>query len=215
MVAGTPSINTSRTDPYGKFACETSNGINLPSASMVCVALAMVFSAFGPHTPMVHSAWLMSVNVTEPSVGMYFLNQYLSRPPSNAPVITRKCSWPRRMMVRSPRNPPPGVSNGVYTERPTATSTLFTQTYCKKSTTPGPSKSNSLNAVRSTMPTDSRICMCSALVIGDHQRASHSCSRGAHTSGNLSTSFAFDANHCGRSQPRASKNVAPSASSRG
>ena len=35
------------------------------------------------------------------------------------------------------------------------------------------------------MPTLSRICRCSALVIGDHQRASHSCWRGLHGLGEL------------------------------
>jgi hypothetical protein len=75
--------------------------------------LAIVASASGPHTPIVHVADVLSVNLTEPSVGMCRVNQYLSRPPSNAPVITRKRSSPRRMMVRSPRNPPCGVRRGV------------------------------------------------------------------------------------------------------
>ena len=48
----------------------TTRCASLPSASMFCVALAIVFSAFGPHTPMVHSELDMSVKVTEPSVGM-------------------------------------------------------------------------------------------------------------------------------------------------
>ena len=69
--------------------------------------------AFGPHTPIVHSDADMSVNVTEPSAGRYLRNQYWSRPPSNAPVTTRKCSSPRRWIVRSPRKPPSGVSSGV------------------------------------------------------------------------------------------------------
>ena len=72
-----------------------------------------VVSASGPHTPSVHHAEVMSVNVTEPSSGRWRRNQYRSRPPSNAPVTTRKCSGPRRMIVRSARNPPRGVNSGV------------------------------------------------------------------------------------------------------
>ena len=117
-------------------------------------------------------------------------------------------------MVRSPRKPPCGVSSGVYTLRPTATSTLLTQTQLRKSQAPGPSKSNSLKAVRSTMPTLSRMARCSALVMGLHQRASHSCWRGWQASGYFSIRPALLSYHCGRSQPRASKNTAPNASSR-
>jgi hypothetical protein len=69
---------------------------------------AIVACAFGPHTPIVHMPDVLSVNVTEPSVGMLRVNQYLSRPPSNAPVMTRKCSSPRRMIVRSERKPAVG-----------------------------------------------------------------------------------------------------------
>ncbi len=64
------------------------------------------------------------------------------------------------------------------------------------------------------MPTLSRIARCSALVIGDHHRASHSWARGTFACGYFSKSAALEAYHCGRSQPRASKNTAPSASSR-
>ena len=55
---------------------------------------------------------------------------------------------------------------------------------------------------------------CSALMMGDHQRASHSCSRRPTRSPYSSSSGAFDSYHCGRSQPTASKKTAPSARSR-
>ena len=64
------------------------------------------------------------------------------------------------------------------------------------------------------MPARSRIARCSALMIGDHQRASHSASRGLIRSAYSSSSGAFDSYHCGRSQPAASKNTAPSSFSR-
>jgi hypothetical protein len=175
-------------------------------------------AALGPHTPSVQMPCERSVKVTEPSPCVNsprcLVNQWWSRPPSNAPVITRKWSVARRWIVRSPRKPPCGVSSGVYTLRPTGTSTLLTHIRSRNAHARGPSKSNWLNAVRSTMPTLSRICRCSALVIGLHHRASHSCSRGAHASGNFSARPALDSYHCGRSQPRASKNTAPRASSR-
>ncbi len=49
-------------------------------------------------------------------------------------------------------------------------------------------------------------------MIGDHQRASHSAGRLC--TPYSSTSFAFDSYQCGRSQPAASKNTAPSSFSR-
>ena len=51
-------------------------------------------------------------------------------------------------------------------------------------------------------------------MIGDHQRESHSASRRVTRSPYSSTSGAFDSYHCGRSQPAASKNTAPSSRSR-
>jgi len=59
------------------------------------------------------------------------------------------------------------------------------------------------------MPARSRMARCSALMIGDHQRASHSAWRPS--TPYSSTSPAFDSNHCGRSQPAASKKAASSA----
>ena len=67
---GTPSINTSRTAPYGKPACDTSYGFDWS-----VTILAIVFSAFGPHTPIVQMPCDRSVKVTEPSIGMYLRNQ--------------------------------------------------------------------------------------------------------------------------------------------
>ena len=52
-------------------------------------------------------------------------------------------------------------------------------------------------AVRSTMPTSSRIARCSAFWIGDHQRRSHSCSRSS--TPYFATSAAFDSYQWGRS----------------
>ena len=54
------------------------------------------------------------------------------------------------------------------------------------------------------MPARSRMARCSALMIGDHQRASHSASRLVTRSPYSSTSGAFDSYQCGRSQPAAS-----------
>ena len=67
-----------------------------------------------------------------------------------------------------------------------------------------------VNALRSTIPARSRIARCSALMMGDHQRASHSASRRLMRSPYSSTSGALEPYHCGRSQPAASKNTAPS-----
>ncbi len=47
-------------------------------------------------------------------------------------------------------------------------------------------------------------------MIGLHQRASHSCSRGMTASPYTSSRSALDSYQCGRSQPAASKNFAPS-----
>ena len=49
-------------------------------------------------------------------------------------------------------------------------------------------------------------------MIGDHQRESHSAGRPL--TPYSSTSLAFDSYQCGRSQPAASKNTAPSSFSR-
>ena len=55
----------------------------------------------------------------------------------------------------------------------------------------------------------SRIARCSALMIGDHQRASHSCSRGITASPYFSSRGALDSYHHGRSHPTVSKKTAP------
>ncbi len=61
------------------------------------------------------------------------------------------------------------------------------------------------------MPARSRMARCSALMIGDHQRASHSCSRGITASPYSPSSASLDAYQNGRSQPAVSKNTAPAA----
>ena len=70
--------------------------------------------------------------------------------------------------------------------------------------------SKAQNAVRSMTPAASRIRRCSALMIGLHQRASHSCSRGITASPYSSTRPALVSYQNGRSQPTVSKNTAPS-----
>ena len=70
------------------------------------------------------------------------------------------------------------------------------------------------NAERSTTPARSRIARCSALMIGDHQRESHSASRGMTASPNSSSNGRLASYQKGRSQPAASKNSAPSATCR-
>ncbi len=62
-----------------------------------------------------------------------------------------------------------------------------------------------VKAERSKMPARSRIARCSALMIGDHQRDSHSAGRCVIRSPNSSSSEAFDSYQNGRSQPAASK----------
>ena len=74
--------------------------------------------------------------------------------------------------------------------------------------------SKTQKAVRSNIATRSRMARCSALMIGDHQRESHSASRPFTWSANSSSSGSFDAYQCGRSQPAASKNTASSSRSR-
>ena len=83
-----------------------------------------------------------------------------------------------------------------------------------RASAPGPETSKIANAERSKIPARSRIARCSALMIGDHQRASHSASRRPTRSPYSSSSGAFDSYHCGRSQPAASKKTAPSSCSR-
>ena len=87
---------------------------------------------------------------------------------------------------------------------PMATSHCATQVCCTDARAPGPVMSKIENAVRSITPAFSRIARCSALMIGLHQRESHSCSRGITASPYFSTRSALDSYHQGRSQPTVS-----------
>ena len=75
---------------------------------------------------------------------------------------------------------------------------------------PGPVMSKMQNADRSITAAASRMRRCSALMIGLHQRASHSCSRGITASPYSSRRPALDSYQNGRSQPAVSKKTAPS-----
>ena len=77
-----------------------------------------------------------------------------------------------------------------------------------------PTTSKIANADRSTIPARSRIARCSALMIGDHQRLSHSCSRGITASPYSPSRASLDAYQNGRSQPTVSKNSARAARAR-
>ena len=115
--------------------------------------------------------------------------------PAAPPVTTRKCSSPSRMIVRSDLKPPCGLSTGVYTLRPTGTSICRSATPCTDASAPGPMMSKIVKAERSKMPARSRIARCSALMIGDHQRDSHSAVRRVTRSPNSSSSEALDSYH--------------------
>ena len=73
---------------------------------------------------------------------------------------------------------------------------------------PGPVTSKIANALRSIIAARSRMARCSALMIGDHQRDSHSASRRVTRSPYSSSRFAFDSYQFGRSQPAVSMNTA-------
>ena len=64
--------------------------------------------------------------------------------------------------------------------------------------------SKTANAEMSIIATRSRIARCSALMIGDHHRDSHSASRGITRSPYSSSNGLFDSYHQGRSQPAVS-----------
>ena len=100
--------------------------------------------------------------------------------------------------------PPASFRNGVYTTRPSGTSIWATARRCSAPSAPGPVTSKIANADRSTMPTRSRIARCSALMIGDHQRDSHSASRGITRSPYSPSREAFEPYQYGLSQPTAS-----------
>ncbi len=134
------------------------------------------------------------------------VNHLRSAMPCAAPVTTRKWSRARRITVRSDLKPPVGESTGVYTTRPIATSIWRTQTFWTESRAPAPTMSKIANEERSKMPADSRMARCSALMMGLHQRASHSLGRAC--TPYVSTSGALQPYHCARSQPASSKNSA-------
>ena len=129
-------------------------------------------------------------------------------------MTTRNCSSPSRIIVRSDLKPPFGESTGVYTLRPTGTSIWRSATPCTALSAPGPVMSKIVKADRSNIPARSRIARCSALMIGDHQRDSHSAVRRVIRSPNSSSKEAFDSYQNGRSQPAASKKNACSSRSR-
>ncbi len=64
------------------------------------------------------------------------------------------------------------------------------------------------------MPARSRMARCSALMSGDHQRDSHSASRGMTRSPYCASNGLFDSYQYGRSQPAVSKKTAPRSRSR-
>ncbi|CAB5021852.1 unannotated protein [freshwater metagenome] len=170
--------------------------------------------ARGPQIPNVVMVDVWSTTCAVPSAGHWSRNHLRSAMPWTPPETTRKCSSPSRMMVRSLLNPPFGLSTGVYTTLPTATSIWRIAVRCTTSRAAGPTTSKIAKAVRSTRPAVSRICRCSALMMGDHQRASHSAVRGITASPNFSTRPALLSYQKGRSQPTVSKNSAPRAFSR-
>ena len=176
------------------------------------VVLARMSRARGPHRPIVVMDDVMSTS-SAPRTS-WSRNHFLSDMPAAPPVTTLKCSSPRRMIVRSDLNPPLWLSTGVYTTRPAGTSVWRSAEHCTDASAPGPTMSKIVNADRSNSPARSRIARCSALMMGDHQRDSHSAVRRLIRSPNSSSSGAFDSYHCGRSQPAASKNTAPSSRSR-
>ncbi len=108
------------------------------------------------------------------------------------------------MIVRSAFTPPAGFRSGVYTTRPTGTSICFTAIRCTTSSAAGPLTSMMAKADRSTIATRSRMARCSALMIGDHQRASHSAWRGITRSPYSSSSGRLDSYQNGRSHPAVS-----------
>ena len=119
-----------------------------------------------------------------------------------------------RMIVRSCLKPPLGVSSGVYTTRPTGTFIWRIATCWTVLRAPGPVTSKIANALRSIIAARSRIARCSALMIGDHQRDSHSASRFVTLSPYSSSNPAFDSYQFGRSHPAPSTNTALSSRSR-
>ena len=100
---GSPATSASMMEPYGEPSWPRSWSVSWDSTA----------GAPGPQSPSVVSCFVMFVNVTEPSVGMWRRVQNSSRPPSNTPVTMRTRSSPRRIIVRSEWKPPSGVSQGV------------------------------------------------------------------------------------------------------
>ena len=73
---------------------------------------------------------------------------------------------------------------------------------CKKSSAPGPLTSAFFSEVMSKSATRSRVARCSAAAIGDQYLPAHSPLSGTSWP---SSSVSFASNHCGRSQPDASR----------
>ena len=195
-------ISSTRQAPNLKPSFETSSE----------VVDARMSRARGPHSPIVVIADVRSTS-SAPAV-RWSRNHFLSDMPAAPPVTTRKWCSSRRMTVRSDLKPPSTLSTGVYTTRPAGTSIWRSTVPCREASAPGPVMSKIVNADRSKMPARSRMARCSALMIGDHQRASHSAVRRVTRSPYSSTSGALDSYQKGRSQPAASKKKAPSSFSR-
>ncbi len=200
----TPPSSISRQVPKPKPAWLTSSPVTGASTSL----------ARGPHSPIVVQAEVRSAIEARPSGGRWPASHLASIIPVAPPVTTRNRRGPSRMIVRSARKPPSASSSDVYTTRPTLTSIWATAADCTTSSAPGPVTSRTANADRSTSPQASRMARCSALMTGDHQRASHSAVRSISRPSYRPSSSSLQAYQFGRSQPAVSMNTAPSARSR-
>ncbi len=160
-----PPTSISRQVPNPNPACETSSAVTEASTSL----------ARGPHSPIVVQAEVRSAR-NAPD-GRWSLTHLASDLPVAPPVTTRNRSSASRMTVRSARKPPFSSSHEVYTTRPTGTFSCATDSVCTASRAAGPDISRTAKADRSTRAQVSRMARCSALMTGDHQRASHSASR--------------------------------------
>ena len=77
------------------------------------VTLSRMSRERGPQRPSVVHDEVRSTICAEPSSGRWSRNHFRSAIPWAPPVTTRKVSWSTRMIVRSERKPPRGVSTGV------------------------------------------------------------------------------------------------------
>ena len=96
-------ISIVRQVPNRKPSCEMSSRVTEDRMSR----------ARGPQSPSVVQADVTSVSCAEPSSGRLSMNHLRSAAPCAPPVTTRNVSSSSRMIVRSERKPPPGVSSGV------------------------------------------------------------------------------------------------------